>query len=138
MVWHQYVWEATTGNEANLSDDENDQDTHPISFEDWELYHSDALHMMWNTMRTLLYDAYITHNGKLCDFVAFCYTEHDPIDTRVCFEYEGQTIWFERRLLHVWKNIRRIVDANGLHEELMRGATFGNFVAFCKHTLQVR
>lgn len=129
MVWHQYVWEATTGNEANLSDDENDQDTHPISFEDWELYHSDALHMMWNTMRTLLHDAYITHSGKLCDFVAFCYAEHDPIDTRV----DG-----EEQLLHVWKNIRRIVDANGLHEELMRGATFGNFVAFCKHTLLVR
>lgn len=131
MVWHQYVWEATTGNEATLSDDENTQDTDPLSFEDWELQYSDVLGMMWNTTRTLLHDAYLFHRGELCDFVAFCYMEHDPLNTRVCFEYE-------KELAHVWKNIRRIVDTNGLHEEVLRGATFYNFVYFCKHTLRVR
>lgn len=130
MVWHQYVWEATTGNEAHLSDDE-DQDTTPLSFEDWELYNSDALRMMWNTARTLLDDAYLTHSGELCDFVVFCYTEHDPMALRVPCEHEAH-------LLHVWKNIRRIVNANGLHEEMMRGATSNNFIHFCKHVICVR
>lgn len=137
MVWHQYVWESTVGTEAYMSDDD-DQETTPLSFEDWELQYDDVLRMMWNTMRTLFYDAHITSYGTLNDFSRFCYTEHDPVDTRVCFEYEGQTIWFERRLLHVWQNIRRIVNDNGLHEELMRGATFGNFVSFCKDILRVR
>jgi len=138
MVWHQYVWEATTGNEVVASDDENDQDTDPLSFEDWELQYSDVLHMMWNTTRTLLHDAHIIHSGKLCDFVMFCYTEHDSNTSRKCFEYEEQTIWFEDRLFHVWKNIRRIVNANGLHEELLRGATFYTFVGFCRDILCVR
>jgi hypothetical protein len=138
MVWHQYVWEATTGNEATLSDDENTQDTDPLSFEDWELQYSDVLGMLWNTTRTLLHDAHIFHRGELCDFVAFCYMEHDPLYTRVCFEYEEQTIWIEEHLAHVWKNIRRIVDNNGLHEEVLRGANIYNFIYFCKHTLCVR
>lgn len=137
MVWHQYVWEATTGNEYIVSDEENEQDTDPLSFEDWELHYSDVLHMMWNTTCTLLYDAHIIHSGKLCDFVMFCYTEHDPKTSRVCFEYEEQTKWFEDRLMHVWKNIRRIVDNNGLHEELLRGATFYNFVGFCRDSICV-
>ena len=126
MVWHQYVWEATVGTEAYMSDDD-DQETTPLSFEDWELQYDDVLRMMWNTMRTLFYDAHITSYGTLNDFSRFCYTEHDPIDTRV-----------DPRLLHVWQNIRRIVNDNGLHEELMRGATFGNFVCFCKDILCVR
>lgn len=135
MVWHQYVWEATTGNEADMSDDENDQETAPLSFEDWELKYSDVLHMMWNTARTLMYDAHITHSGELCDFVHFCYTDHVPLETR---EYEEQTMWFESQLFHVWKNIRRIVNDNGLHEEVLRGATFYTFVRFCKDILCVR
>ena len=138
MVWYQYVWEATTGNEAPVSDDENDQDTDPLSFEDWELQYSDVLHMMWNTTRTLLHDAHITYSGDVNDFTRFCYTEHDPLVKRVCFEYQEQTNWFEPRLMHVWKNIRRIVDTNGLHEELLRGATFWNFMQFSRDILCVK
>tara|TARA_Y100000389_G_scaffold151301_1_gene151043 strand:- start:27 stop:422 length:396 start_codon:yes stop_codon:yes gene_type:complete len=131
MVWYQYVWEATTGNEAHLSDDENDQDTSPLSFEDWELQYNDVLRMMWNTTRTLLHDAHITYSGDINDFSRFCYIEHDPLSHGVCSEYED-------RLLHVWKNIRRIVDANGLHGEFMRGATFWNFMRFSKDILCVK
>jgi len=138
MVWHQYVWEATTGNEADLSDNELDQDTQPETFEDWELRYSDVIHMLWNTMRTLMHDAHIIYSGDINDFSRFCYTDHDPRNDRVCFEYQEQTVWFEQRLMHVWKNIRRIVDANGLHEELLRGATFWNFVEFCRDILCVR
>lgn len=138
MVWHQYVWEATTGNEADLSDNELDQDTQPETFEDWELRYSDVIHMLWNTMRTLMHDAHIIYSGDINDFSRFCYTDHDPRNDRVYFEYQEQTVWFEQRLMHVWKNIRRIVDANGLHEELLRGATFWNFVEFCRDILCVR
>ena len=134
MVWHQYVWEATTGNEAHLSDDEHDQDTTPLSFEDWELQYTDVLRMMWNTTRTLLHDAHVTYSGDVNDFTRFCYTDHDPRDTRVCFEYQE----FEPRMMHVWKNIRRIVDANGLHEEILRGATFWNFMEFSRDILCIR
>lgn len=126
MVWHQYVWEATVGTEAYVSDDD-DQEITPLSFEDWELQYDDVLRMMWNTMRTLFHDAYITYHGHMNDFSRFCYMEHDPIDTRV-----------DDQLLHVWRNIRRIVNDNGLHEELMRGARFGNFVCFCKDVMRVR
>jgi hypothetical protein len=126
MVWNQYVWEATVGTEAYMSDDD-DQDTTPLSFEDWELQYDDVLRMMWNTMRTLFYDAHITHQGTLNDFSRFCYTEHDPIETRV----------ENPRLFHVWQNVRRIVNANGLHEEMMRGAAFGNFVCFCEDIILV-
>ena len=132
MVWHQYVWEATVGTEAHLSDDENDQDTSPLSFEDWELQYTDVLRMMWNTTRTLLYDAHITYSGDINDFSRFCYTEHDPQDKMVCSEYQ------ETRMMHVWKNIRRIVDDNGLHEEFLRGATFWNFMEFSRDTLCIR
>lgn len=133
MVWQQYVWEATTENEADLSDNEHDQDTQPESFEDWELRYSDILHMLWNTMRTLMHDAHITYSGDINDFTRFCYTDHDPLN-----EYQEQTNWFEPRLMHIWNNIRRIVDANGLHEELLRGATFWNFMKFSIDILCVR
>lgn len=131
MVWYQYVWEANTGNEAHLSDDENDQDISPLSFEDWELQYNDILRMMWNTTRTLLHDAYITYSGDINDFSRFCYKEHDPRD---CFEYHE----LEPKMMHIWKNIRQIVDANGLHEEMMRGATFWNFMEFSRDTLCVK
>ena len=32
---------------------------------------------MWNVIRTLMYDAKIEHTGEFCDFVEFCYKEHD-------------------------------------------------------------
>lgn len=138
MVWNQYVWEATTGNEADLSDNELDQDTQPETFEDWELRYSNVIHMLWNTMRTLMHDAHIIYSGDINDFTRFCYADHDPMNERVSFEYEEQTNWFEHRLMHVWKNLRRIVDANGLHEEILRGATFWNFMEFCRDILCVR
>jgi hypothetical protein len=57
MVWSQYVYEATTGFDADASDDDELNDNTPLNIEDWEVEYSDELKMMWNTIRTLLYDA---------------------------------------------------------------------------------
>src|SRR6056300_901484 len=117
MVWNQYVYEADIGTDVHMSDDE---------------------HEIEDTIRTLLHDSHITHSGDYWDFVNFCFTEHVSLDKRVCFEYEEQTTWFEVRIANVWKSVKRIKDGNGLHEELMRGATFWNFMIFCRDILCVR
>lgn len=126
MVWSQYVYEATTGCDVGVSDDEDSSDIIQLNIEDWEIEYSEELHMMWNTIRTLLYDAHIDHRGDFVDFVAFCYKEHDPYHEKVSTKYDSQ-------LMHIWKNIRRIVNRNHLHEEMIRGASFFHFVDFVKN-----
>jgi hypothetical protein len=127
MVWSQYVYEATMGLDAYMSDeDEYNQDT-PLNIEEWEVKYSDELWMMWGTIQTLLYDAIIDHTCTFTDFVAFCYTEHDDLP------YQVDTS--DERLFHVWRNIRRIVNTNGLHEEVMRGATFSHFCDFIQEKM---
>jgi len=126
MVWSQYVYEATTGCDAGVSDDEESADVIQLNIEDWEIEYSEELHMLWNTIRTLLYDAHIEHKGEFVDFVAFCYKDHDPYHEKVSTQYDTE-------LLHIWKNIRRIVNNNHLHEEMIRGAGFFHFVDFAKN-----
>jgi hypothetical protein len=126
MVWGQYVDEASNGFEPDVSDDDefNDEYT-PLNIEDWEVEYSDELWHMWNTIRTLLDDAHVESTGEFCDFVEFCYDEHDSYHDRVACEDE--------ELLHyIWKRLRRIINDNGLHEEMMRGATFYHFVEYAK------
>ena len=71
------------------------------------------------------------------DFVEFCSTEHMPHPERTIWEYEEQTGWYEERLSHIWKNLRRAINENGLHEEMMRGATFNNFTHFVKNYMHL-
>tara|TARA_B110000503_G_scaffold122546_1_gene187231 strand:- start:1926 stop:2324 length:399 start_codon:yes stop_codon:yes gene_type:complete len=131
MVWSQYVDEATIGFDAYVTDDDEFNNEHtPLNIEDWEVEYSDELHMMWNTMNTLLYDAHIEHTGKFCDFVEFCYVEHD--DCHEC----AKTL-YEDELYYIWKDLRRIVNDNGLHEEMMRGSTFDHFGDFVEKYLGV-
>ena len=138
MVWSQYVYEANNGFDPDVSDDDEFNDEHtPLNIEDWEVEYSDELWHMWNTTRTLRYDARIEHTGRFCDFVEFCYDEHDSYQERTTWEYEEQTKWYEERLAHIWKNLRRIINQNGLHEEMMRGATFYHFVDFMKNYMRV-
>src|SRR5210317_1602649 len=121
MVWSQYVYEASSGFDTNYgSDDEDTIDDTPLNIEDWEVKYSDELWYMWNTIRTLLYDAGIEHDGKFVDFVELCYMEHEPYHERVTHE-------FEEHFHYIWKTIRRIVDNNHLHEEMLRGVTFYPF-----------
>ena len=138
MVWSQYVDEATIGFDAHDSDDDDfNHENTPLNIEDWEVQYSDELHMMWNKIDTLLYDAHITHSGKFCDFVEFCFMEHDPIQERVTWEYKEQAGWYEERLAYIWKHVRRTVNDNGLHEEMMRGATFNDFLDYAKNYMRV-
>ena len=130
MVWSQYVFEATTGFDSYASDDDDFNDNTPLSIEDWEVEYSDELRMMWNTIRTLMYDARIEHSGEFCDFVEFCYTEHDPYHERVSSDYEEQ-------LHYIWTCIRRIIVRNGLHEEMLRGATLYHFIDFAKNYMRI-
>ena len=134
MVWSQYVYEANNGFDPDVSDDEGFENEHtPLNIEDWEVEYSDELQYMWGTMNTLLYDAQIEHTGKFCDFVEFCYEERDTDLTRTTWEYQEQTLWYEERLGHIWKNIRRIVNESGVHENMMRGATFNDFTDYAKN-----
>lgn len=137
MVWSQYVYEANADLDACASDDDEFNEDTPLNIEDWEVEYSDELTMLWNTSRTLLYDAHINHTGEFCDFVEFFYRDHDTFDERVTFEYEEQTQWFEQRLAHVWRNIRRIINDNGLHEYMARGAGLNHFISFAKNYMRV-
>jgi hypothetical protein len=119
MVWSQYVYEATTGLDTYVSDDDEYQDI-PPDIEDWEVKYSEQLWMMWGTFETLMYDAMMDSKCTFTDFVAFCYDEHDEMNVPEGIDANDQ-------MYHIWKNIRRIINANGLHEEMMRGATFYHF-----------
>ena len=135
MVWNQYVFEANTGFDVeNESDDEFNEELLEQTVEDWEIEFSDELHFMWNMLRTLLYDAHIEHSGKFCDFVEFCYIEHEEIP-RITWEYEEQTLWYEERLIHIWKTIKRFVNVGGFRVEIMRDASFNNFVQYTKNIM---
>jgi hypothetical protein len=59
--------------------------------------------------------------------------EHDPLQERVTWEYQEQTKWYEERLAHIWKHVRRTVNDNSLHEEMMRGAQFNDFLDYAKN-----
>jgi hypothetical protein len=134
MVWSQYVDEATIGFDAHDSDDDDfNHENTPLNIEDWEVQYSDELHTMWNKIDTLLYDARMTHSGKFCDFVEFCFMEHDPIQERVTWEYDEQTKLYEERLAYIWRHVRRTINDNGLHEEMMRGATLNDFLNYAKN-----
>ena len=127
MVWSQYVYEATVDLDSYASGDEDDgHDITPLNIEDWEVEYSEELRFMWNMINTLLYDARIRHSGKFCDFVEFCFDEHDSYHERVSSVYDVQ-------LHHIWKNLRRVINDNGLHEEMMRGATFYHFAEFANN-----
>lgn len=137
MVWSQYVYEASNGFEDDASDDDEFNDNTPLNIEDWEVEYSDELHRMWNTIQTLLYDASIEHSGEFCDFVEFCFKDHESYIEKVTWEYEEQGRWYEDRLYHVWKHVRRTINDNGLHEEMMRGASFFHFLDFAKNYMSV-
>ena len=131
MVWSQYVYEASADLDSYMSGDDDDaHENTPLNIEDWEVEYSDELTFMWNTMNTLLYDARLEHTGKFCDFVEFCYVEHDSYHERVTTSQDNE-------LYYVWKNIRRIINNNGLHKEMMRGATPYHFYDFVENYMCV-
>lgn len=126
MVWNQYVYEATTGFDADVSDDDEFNDNTPLNVEDWEVQYLDELRYMWGMMNTLLHDAHIEHSGEFCDFVEFCYMEHDSYHDHVSSEHD-ETLWY------IWRRLREVINQNRLHEEMMQGATFYHFVDYAKN-----
>jgi hypothetical protein len=126
MVWGQYVYEATTGFDADVSDDDEFNDNTPLNVEDWEVQYLDELRYMWGMMNTLLHDAHIEHSGEFCDFVEFCYMEHDSYHDRVSSEHD-------ETLQYIWRRLREVINQNRLHEEMMQGATFYHFVDYAKN-----
>jgi hypothetical protein len=137
MVWSQDVYEASAGFEHDASDDDDIIDDTPLNIEDWEVEYSDELQYMWDMINTLMYDAHLNHTGKFCDFVEFCHTDHDTYHGRVTWEYQDQTEWYEERLAHIWRHLRRCINENGLHGYMMRGATFYHFVYFAKNFMGI-
>ena len=133
MVWDQYVYEAHADLDAYLSEDDEIHDDLNTNVEDWEIEYSDELNMMWNMINTLMYDAQIEHTGLFCDFVEFCFIEHNPYQERDMIDDP----WYEERLAHIWKNIRRVVNHNGLHEDMMRGANFYHFMHYVKNYMGI-
>jgi hypothetical protein len=126
MVWGQYVYEATTGFDADVSDDDEFNDNTPLNVEDWEVQYLDELRYMWGMLNTLLHDAHIEHSGEFCDFVEFCYMEHDSYHDRVSSEHD-------ETLQYIWRRLREVINQNKLHEEMMQGATFYHFVDYAKN-----
>jgi|TARA_B110000285_G_scaffold122975_1_gene139039 hypothetical protein len=133
MVWEQYVYEAHADLDAYLSEDDEIHDDLNTNIDDWEIEYSDELNMMWNMINTLMYDAQIEHTGLFCDFVEFCFVEHNLYQ-------ECDTIgdpWYQERLAHIWKNIRRVVNQNSLHEDMMRGANFYHFMHYVNNYMGI-
>jgi hypothetical protein len=78
MVWSQYVYEATHGNEADNSDNEYEVNIdEPLHINDWEMKHQDDLRYMWGILQQYLDDAVMSHFmlkfAKYDDFVEFCF-----------------------------------------------------------------
>ena len=62
MVWSQYVYEATHGNEAEHSDNEYEVNIdEPLHINDWEEYHHEHLRYMWGILKQYLDDAVMSH-----------------------------------------------------------------------------
>jgi hypothetical protein len=134
MVWEQYVYDAATGNDTEYeSENELYENENEYTIENWEIDYSSELHYMWGVINTLLYDAHIEHSGKFCDFVEFCYIEHDDDS----WGHEEHSEWYEERIGHIWNTIRRIVNENGLRVEMMRGANFNHFVNYVKNYMGI-
>ena len=78
MVWSQYVYEATNGNDAEHSDyDEEIHIDEPLHINDWELHYQDDLRYMWGILQQYLYDSATSHLilnfADYNDFVEFCF-----------------------------------------------------------------
>ena len=78
MVWSQYVYEATNGNDAEHSDcDEEIYIDEPSHINDWELHYQDDLRYMWGILQQYLYDSAMSHLilnfADYNDFVEFCF-----------------------------------------------------------------
>jgi hypothetical protein len=126
MVWNQYIWEATTGNEADISDDEESQVQQPVHIDDWIDFNSEEINYLWAIIREYCYDAYTTNflqNMTSEDLARFCY------DPPMYFEGDSNTDrWIEEnseKLRYIWKLVRKSKSSLILH------TNYEDFAFFC-------
>jgi hypothetical protein len=130
MVWNQYVWEASTGNEADMSDGENDgnhQDT--LHIDDWIDFNSEELDYLWAILHEYLYEKggrpICFHSTNYEDFARFCYEPpFREFDTPV-FELEHWIDTHNVELLYMWKLLKRT------NSHLLHRTTYEDFTSFC-------
>lgn len=126
MVWNQYVWEATTGNEADVSDDEYEaQFQQPVHIDDWIDFNSEELSYLWSIIQEYSYDAcsnllqYMTNE----DLARFCY------DPPLYFEGDFNTAYWidthSEELRYIWKLLRKTKC------RLLYQTTYDEFAYFC-------
>ena len=87
MVWNQYVYEATTGNEvedySDSDETQNDPMTRhqPLPVWEWDSSWEEELGYMWFIINRYIDDAYLKNHllkdAKYEDFVEFCYEFSD-------------------------------------------------------------
>jgi hypothetical protein len=123
MVWYQYVWEASTGNEVDASDDDNDGQE-PLHVDDWIDYNSDELEYLWAILREYIDDAgsRIFPNMSYEDFARFC---HDPPMYRGQFDMEFWIDTHTEELAYMWKLLKRTKS------QFIRHVPYESFTYFC-------
>jgi hypothetical protein len=126
MVWYQYVWEATTGNEADWSDDENEKiHQEPLHIDDWIDFNSEQLEYLWAIIQEYLDDAvsHVFPTMRFEDFARFC---HEP---PMCVDGVFDTeFWIDRHseeLTYIWKLLKRTKSF------LLYRTTYEEFTQFC-------
>jgi len=124
MVWSQYVWEASTGTEADLSDDDDRVHDEPLHIDDWIDYNSDELEYLWAILQEYMYDAGRCPIPKMRfeDFARFCH-DPQPVYTGRVFDVEYWIDVHGEELGHMWKMLRR---TSFLHR-----TTYETFSYFC-------
>jgi hypothetical protein len=127
MVWNQYVLEASTGNEAEWSDDENDgHNTEYLHIDDWIDFNSDEIDYAWAVLREYLDDA----GSRICpsmtyeDFARFCHEPPEPTEMSV-FEEEYWVDTHSEELSYMWKILKRTKSS------FLFRTTYEMFTQFC-------
>ena len=134
MVWSQYVYEATEGFDAEVTDEEEFDDDIHLSVEDWQIKYSDELWYLWDMIQQLIRDAFLEHRlmteCTFSDFAEFCYESHEDDCDFVWIPYEAH-------LSYIWRHMKEYIEDMGLYGEFMPSASFDHWVRFAaQHTRQ--
>ena len=126
MVWHQYVWEATTGNEADMSDDEYEsQLQQPVHIDDWIDFNSEELNYLWAVIQEYSYDACsnLLRHMRSEDLARFC--RDPPMYFRGDFNTDYWIDTHSEELRYIWKLLRNTKS------RLLYQTAYEDFTYFC-------
>jgi hypothetical protein len=135
MVWSQYVYEATVGCDTDGSEDDTEIESEShLNIHDWGVEYSDELWYLWDMIKIYLYDAMLENTlfteCVFTDFEEFCYIqEHDTPEYIDCR--------YKEHLFYIWLKIIQYIEDNSLHNDILCGTSFEDFVNFVMiHTKQ--